>query len=513
MVTYWILAAVVAFAAIWLVPQQRLRGRRLFTQIPYVKFEDGDDSYQRYFTESRTVLAAGYNGYIKREKPFSMYNSGNAESPMIFLPMQYLDEVRGARSNVMSLPKALDQRAGLDKIGGFLLSDHVVSVVRVAMTRALNQLTPEVNEKCAAAYKEFMPKCSDWVEVNAMQLVLRVWTRMISHVIVGAELSQSDAWLEEMHLFIPTCIKAVFSLRNGYSKYTHWLARYWNEDIIAIFKLRSRVGKLLEPLLQERIEAAMTRAQTSGYQRVDLHADAIQWFVEEYAKRGIKPTPDQVAQDILTLSLVSLASTTATTLGVIYDLIDRPDSLSEIKDELKQAFGNFEDKVSRQALSELVVLDSFAKESQRLNPINQISMHRLVLQDYTFKDGLRIPAGTDIGFANKQISKDPSNWGTESGEFDPHRFLRLRRSGDLSRAPMTSVTHDMLPWGTGAHACPGRFLAADGVKMMTMHLLFRYEFKYPEGVTSRPKNDDAHLTMGPAAKMPLLFREKATCGL
>ncbi|KAI8625045.1 cytochrome P450 [Xylariaceae sp. FL1651] len=300
-----------------------------------------------------------------------MYNSGNAKSPMLFLPMKYLEEVRSARSNTMSLPKALDQRAGLDKIGGFLLSDHVVSVVRLAMTRALNQLTPEVNDKCIAAYKEFMPRCPDWTEVNTMQLILRVWTRMISHVIVGPELSQSIVWLEEMHLFIPTCIKAVFSLRNGYSKSTYWLAKYTNNDIKAIFRLRSRVGKLLEPLLRERIEAAAVRAQAPGHKRVDLHADAVQWFVEEYGKKGIKPTADQVAQDILTLSLVSLASTTATTLGVIYDLLDHPDSLSEIMQEMKRVFGGMEDKVSRQALGQLVVFDSFAKESQRLNPINQ----------------------------------------------------------------------------------------------------------------------------------------------
>ncbi|RYC56196.1 hypothetical protein CHU98_g10006 [Xylaria longipes] len=501
MLSLWLIAASIVSAAVWLVSRWTRESRQLPSSVPYVRFEDGDDSYQRYFKESRTVLAAGYNHYIKNEKPFSMYNSGNAESPMLFLPMKYLDEVRGARSNIMSLPKALDQRAGLDKIGGFLLSEHVVSVVRVAMTRALNQLTPEVNDKCAAAYREFMPpSCRggggrDWAEANVMQLLLRVWTRMISHVIVGAELSASEAWLEEMHLFVPTCIKAVFSLRNGYGPSTYWLARYTNDDIRAIFRLRRR-------------------------KKVDLHADAVQWFVEEYARKGIRATPDQLAQDILTLSLVSLASTTATTLGVIYDLLDRPDSLAEIKQELKQAFGNMEDKVSRQALSQLVVLDSFAKESQRLNPINQISMHRLVLQDHTFKDGFRVPRGTDIGFTNQLISRDPANWGADADRFDAHRFLRLRNdgtSGDTavsgdSRAPMTSITHDMLPWGTGAHACPGRFLAVDGIKMMVMNLLFSYDVKYPEDIMSRPRNDNAHLTMGPAAKMSLLFREKETPG-
>jgi cytochrome P450 len=285
--------------------------------------------------------------------------------------MKYLDEVRGASSNLLNLPKALDQRAGLDKIGGFCLNDQVVSVVRTAMTRALNQLTPEINDKCAASYKEFMPAGVDWTEVNTMQLILKVWTRMISHVIVGPDLSQTKEWLHEMHLFILTCIKAVFSIRTGYRKSTYWLAKYTNDDIKEIFRLRSRVGELLKPLLAERLEAAAVRSRTQSSKRIDLHADAVQWFVEEYGKRGVRPSANQVAPDILTLSLVSLASTTATTLGVIYDLLDHPESLQEIKAEMARVSKETGPKMGRLALAQLVIFDSFAKESQRTNPINQ----------------------------------------------------------------------------------------------------------------------------------------------
>ncbi|KEY72277.1 hypothetical protein S7711_00275 [Stachybotrys chartarum IBT 7711] len=437
-----------------------------------------------------------------------MYNAANTDLPLLLLPMKYLDEVKNAPKSKLNLQKALDQRAGLDKIGGFLLSDEVVSVVRLAMTRALNRLVPELDEKCIAAYKEFMPVCPDWTEVNTMQMILKVWTRMISHVMAGPELSQSDEWLQEMLLFIPTIIKASFALRTGYHKSMYWIAKYITNDIKEIYRLRSRLGKLLKPYLDDRIAIAAARSKTPNAKGMDLHADAIQWFVDEYKRQGITPSPDQIARDMLMLSLASFLSTAATTLGIIYDLLDQPESFQEIKDEMAHVSKESGGKVTRQSLGQLVVLDSFIKESQRTNPINQISTHRLALQDFTFKDGLHLPAGADIAFSNELISRDPDIWPDRATEFDPHRFLRMRQAGDLARSQVTSVTDDMMPFGNGPHVCPGRFLAVDGMKMMLLNMIYRYEFKYPEGVTSRPENGKGHHTMLPCSTMPLLFKEK-----
>jgi len=130
-----------------------------------------------------------------------------------------------------------------------------------------------------------------------------------------------------MLLFIPTIIKASFALRTGYSKSMYWIARYTTEDIKEIYRLRSRLGKLLQPLLKERLAAAAARSKTPGAKRMDLHADAVQWFVDEYGSKGVKPSADQIARDMLMLSPASFQSTAATTLGIIYDLRDHPESL------------------------------------------------------------------------------------------------------------------------------------------------------------------------------------------
>ncbi|KAK3370063.1 cytochrome P450 [Podospora didyma] len=501
-----------ASAAVWLI-FKRTKQPKLPPGIPYVEFEDGDNSNERYFLETRSVTTRGYNKYIKNGQPFSMHNAANTDLPLLVLPHKYLDEVKNAQDHQLNLPKVLDQRAGMDKIGGFLLTDETVSVVRTAMSRAITQLVPGMDEKCIMAYKEFMPPCPDWTPTNPFQLLLKVWTRMISHVMVGPQLSQSDEWLNEMMTFIPTVMAASFALRS-YRKSMYWTAKYIQPEIKELYRLRGRVAKLLTPLLEERIAIRAKNRATSGKKK-DLHADAVQWFVDEYDVKGLKPRADHLARDMLMLSLVSFLSTAATCLGIIYDMMDRPDSFKEICDEMTRVRKEHDGKVTRQSLAQLVVLDSFMKEGQRTNPINQISMDRLALQDYTFKDGLKIAAGVDVAFANELISEDPAHWGPDAAEFDPHRFLRKRQQqeGKLSQSfQVTSITDDMMPFGNGPHACPGRFLASDGMKMMIMNLIYRYEFKYPEGVTERPENNKGHHTMLPNMKMDMLFREKTTLG-
>lgn len=125
---------------------------------------------------------------------------------------------------------------------------------------------------------------------------------------------------------------------------------------------------------------------------------------------------------------------------------------------------------------------------------------------------MHLEKGVDIAFSNELISNDPDIWGPDAQSFDPHRFLRMRTAGDLANSQVTSVNDNMMPFGNGPHVCPGRFLATDGMKMMLLNMVYRYEFKYPPGVTSRPPNRKGHHTMLPGNEVHLLFKEKSVYG-
>jgi cytochrome P450 len=43
-------------------------------------------------------------------------------------------------------------------------------------------------------------------------------------------------------------------------------------------------------------------------------------------------------------------------------------------------------------------------------------------------------------------------------------------------------------FGYGRHACPGRFFAANEIKMMVANFVLAYDMRHPEGVTERYPN-------------------------
>ena len=61
--TFLALAAAGSLVAAWLVSKAAQRQPKLPAGIPYVKFDDGDDSYKRYLVDTRTVATAGFKKY------------------------------------------------------------------------------------------------------------------------------------------------------------------------------------------------------------------------------------------------------------------------------------------------------------------------------------------------------------------------------------------------------------------------------------------------------------------
>ena len=80
-----------------------------------------------------------------------------------------------------------------------------------------------------------------------------------------------------------------------------------------------------------------------------------------------------------------------------------------------------------------------------------------------------------------QVYPDPN-------AYDPFRFLAMRdqpgKEGQQSHLVSTSVNH--LGFGHGDHACPGRFFAANEVKIALVHLWLKYDWKLAPGTMTHP---------------------------
>jgi cytochrome P450 len=95
---------------------------------------------------------------------------------------------------------------------------------------------------------------------------------------------------------------------------------------------------------------------------------------------------------------------------------------------------------------------------------------------------------------SEAIYSDPANY-PDSEKFDGLRHYKLRRNGsssDHARNQFVTTNEINLAFGYGRHACPGRFFAANEIKMILARLILEYDIKMPGDVKERYPQ----LTMG-----------------
>jgi len=162
---------------------------------------------------------------------------------------------------------------------------------------------------------------------------------------------------------------------------------------------------------------------------------------------------------------------------------------------------------TKAGLDQMHKIDSFIKESQRLNPVSNLLLSRVALNDFTFSDGTAIPRGALVSVSahnvhtNDKVYENPLI-------FDGFRFSKMRE-GSAKKVGMVSSSPDHLPFGHGRHVCPGRHFAACELKLMFAHIVTTYDVKLEiEGV--RPPDMWVISSCVPNPKANVLFRKRAT---
>lgn len=107
-------------------------------------------------------------------------------------------------------------------------------------------------------------------------------------------------------------------------------------------------------------------------------------------------------------------------------------------------------------------------------------MRRVATDDVSLEDGTFIPKGSSIAVSghwnwDKSVYTNPDN-------YDGYRFLKLAESPDTEKmSHFVSTSPQHLAFGHGMHACPGRFFAANELKIALTHILLKYDFKLVAG--------------------------------
>ncbi|KAF4964952.1 hypothetical protein FSARC_7179 [Fusarium sarcochroum] len=471
------LAASALIAVSWLY--SRFFRRPAPLDLPYLTFEDGDDSRQRHVTDTPALLQLGYDKYLKHGQAFAMRNYVNDDQPQVILPLKYLKEVRSAPESKLSFPYYSEQLFSLRYTGGIFHTPEATQLLRVDLNKHLDTLTPRMHEEAVHALEKTLPATS------------------------GPELAHNDEWIGLTSKITVDIMQAAQGVRAKWHPWIRWAAPWFFEPVKVVLASKLRAAQLLQPELEKRQSALDDSNQEKG--KSTKFTDGNQWLLELYTAQGRKLTPEVLAHHQLFAAIGAIHTTVATIVGLLFDLLDNPQYLNEILEEIEQVRKE-SPSLPRQALNKLWKLESFMKESQRLHSVGQVRLNRAAVVPYTFKDGLHLPAGTQISFLLQVPNLDPDIH-EDAAKFDPWRTLR-KRQAESDKHHFATVADDNIFFGNGAHSCPGRFFATDEIKLILVHLFSGYDFKYATEGESRPSDVYHDNTSYPNVATQVLYKTK-----
>ncbi|KAI1157449.1 cytochrome P450 [Nemania serpens] len=378
-----------------------------------------------------------------------------------------------------------------EKAAGMLLK-----VTRNQLTKYLTKVTKPVSLEASFALHNLLGDSHEWKEINAMHTSVRYVSSLSSRIFLGDELCRNKVWLETTSQYTVNAMHAVKKLRL-FPRFSRRFVHWFLPECRLVRKLLNQARVTIQEVIDRR-RAEKVAAAKEG-RPIPRSNDAIEWAEEESKNDPYDPAVYQIG-----LSMAAIHTTSDLLNETLQNLVQRPELIDELRKEIIEVLKN--EGMTKTALFNLKLMDSVLKETQRLKPIKMTTMHRLALADVTLSDGTVIPKGTKCAVrSTKRL--DPNVY-QNPDVFDGARFMRMREVPEkANQAHLVTTGTEALGFGHGLHACPGRFFAANELKIALVHLLLKYDLKPTDDFVHHVIELGFDLRVDPATRFLVRRRE------
>ncbi|KAI9640836.1 hypothetical protein NHQ30_010677 [Ciborinia camelliae] len=190
-------------------------------------------------------------------------------------------------------------------------------------------------------------------------------------------------------------------------------------------------------------------------------------------------TPDYLAQALLGIWFAASHQPWMNLDFVVLELCSHPEYIQLLREEI----GNFSD-LTYSSLESFPILDSFIKETVRLNPLDTRkypqkrteygAIRRKAMSPFRFSDGPYVPAGAMACVSSFDLMHEPESY-PDPYTFNGQRFVSC--TSDMKGTKFTDISEKFPVWGYGSLACPGRFHASLVMKLVIAHLVSNFDMR------------------------------------
>ncbi|KAF5315411.1 hypothetical protein D9619_007341 [Psilocybe cf. subviscida] len=407
---------------------------------------------------------------------------------------EMFDDIRKATDDQLSFRQAIAELLQTDyMIGPQIRTDPFhVAVVRTTLTRNLTSRFEDLTDELSAAFAELIP--TEWIRLPVMSTVRQVVCRTSNRLFVGLPLCRVPEY-RKLH---EQMAAEVIVGSQKINKFPQLLRPLVGQLLTKVPENIERLVSHIGPLVQDRLD----KEDMFGPDWPDKPNDLLTWLLEEGT--GHQRTVREIAVRLLSVNFAAIHTTSMALTHAIYDLAAYPEYAAPLREEVAEVIQA--EGWTKMAQGRMRKLDSFLKESQRL-AVASLVMNRLVLKDFTFSNGVTVPSGTQLAFATRATHEDELNF-KDPYKFQGFRFAEMREEDtEKAKHQMTSLSPEYILFGTGRHACPGRFFAVNELKAMLAYILLNYDIKLVDG-NHRPDNVWVGASCSPNPTAEVLLRKR-----
>ncbi|KAK0741381.1 cytochrome P450 [Schizothecium vesticola] len=389
-------------------------------------------------------------------------------------------------------------------------------LVSTTLTSQIGNLVPDVAEETAFSFAKEWGTDTEWKELCLYETMCRVIGSVTNRVFVGKPSCRDPELLRlgmKYAKFVPTTAQLLRLIPKPLRTLAGPLAS------IPAHICTRQFEAVLRPEIQRRLADYDARQRDPEDKSIAPGPnDFLQWSIHQAKETGdpYMWTTATLAGRVLLLNFAAIHTSAFSITSAILDLVfSKQEYVDELRAEIEHVLAEHGGEWNKRALAKMVKLDSIMRESSRLNSFVTVGLARRVVAPggITTPSGVEIPQGATVVVPSYTVMQDEGVY-PDPHEFKPFRFAEQRSDESVEyvkRAAKSFATTstDFLAFGHGRNACPGRFFAANELKLMLAHMVLSYDLEI-KGPGGRPRNTWFGLIRVPPMAANIRIKRRAT---
>jgi hypothetical protein len=353
----------------------------------------------------------------------------------IILPHALVDEVKRIPEHQASFLRTNYERFQGHYTGiGTFTPDEGIAALRNDLPRNIDKVLCDLQDEVSYALDKEIGDCHTWTEATLYRNVLGIIARLSALTFVGMTLCRDEAWIAATKSLSTDIIITMYTIK--------WFSP-WVRPFVTPFLSQYRkliwYNFFLSSKLKPQVTAIVDAYKTNSMSRDAIPAEDIldekvakenqnlvHWTIGNFkdpARVGVV----EIGRQFYVITFAAIHTTGAALTHVLFDIAAHPEYAKILREEIDAVVAeenHLQGRLLKTSIPKLKKLDSFIKESQRVNPMTMSSFPFPLSSRYTSNISIQSICREQFWQKRESLCQLASSFLMAASSASAHHFIR-----------------------------------------------------------------------------------------